>query len=385
MTWLNSFFGGSTAANLIAITVGLVLVLLGLFWVFRKIAGSNSIRGTKSRRPRLGVTEAAIVDDKRRLVLVRRDNVEHLVMIGGASDVLVESNIVRVQPATSAAEPIRAIVTPDKDDVPVQSEPPQSEKVDVRDDVPPRGVGALASGAAATAAVVASIETALSKADDAQVDDVDDSEFTDAVADTLAKAAKFEETIAEDVGAADEESKNIAVEIIDVTEKADAPETGSISDHGTNNVKSETIKTVTTASEGFGRFADAMGINADKIESSPELQTNEQPKETPPAVDNVTDAKPLDAQMNNVSNEPDDVEIKMESITEPDEIQEEKPSTDIKDTVKAPEVTPPFEGAAAVSHEAPAKSSDEKPKEARSDDMEDEMQKLLSELAGERR
>ena len=32
--------------------------------------------------PRLGVTEQASVDSRRRLVLVRRDNVEHLIMTG---------------------------------------------------------------------------------------------------------------------------------------------------------------------------------------------------------------------------------------------------------------------------------------------------------------
>jgi flagellar protein FliO/FliZ len=43
--------------------------------------------------PRLGVTEQATVDSRRRLVLVRRDNVEHLIMTGGPVDVLIETNI----------------------------------------------------------------------------------------------------------------------------------------------------------------------------------------------------------------------------------------------------------------------------------------------------
>ena len=37
----------------------------------------------------------ASVDGRRRLILVRRDNVEHLLMIGGPTDVVVEPNIVR--------------------------------------------------------------------------------------------------------------------------------------------------------------------------------------------------------------------------------------------------------------------------------------------------
>jgi hypothetical protein len=45
------------------------------------------------------VIDAAPVDGRRRLVLIRRDNVEHLLMIGGPSDVVVEANIVRAAAA----------------------------------------------------------------------------------------------------------------------------------------------------------------------------------------------------------------------------------------------------------------------------------------------
>ena len=49
--------------------------------------------------PRLAVIDAAAVDGRRRLVLVRRDNIEHLLMIGGPTDIVVEPNIVRAMPA----------------------------------------------------------------------------------------------------------------------------------------------------------------------------------------------------------------------------------------------------------------------------------------------
>ena len=42
---------------------------------------------------RLEVMDHASVDGRRRLVLVRRDNVEHLIMIGGPVDVVVETGI----------------------------------------------------------------------------------------------------------------------------------------------------------------------------------------------------------------------------------------------------------------------------------------------------
>ena len=42
---------------------------------------------------RLEVTDQAAIDGRRRLVLVRRDNVEHLIMTGGPVDVVIETNI----------------------------------------------------------------------------------------------------------------------------------------------------------------------------------------------------------------------------------------------------------------------------------------------------
>jgi flagellar biogenesis protein FliO len=81
-----------------------VLALIGVAaWLVRRFAtnrlGANTNRG---RMPRLAVIDAAAVDGRRRLVLVRRDNVEHLLMIGGPTDIVVESNIVRATPGREA-------------------------------------------------------------------------------------------------------------------------------------------------------------------------------------------------------------------------------------------------------------------------------------------
>src|SRR5512144_1466856 len=56
----------------------------------------------EQRPPRVAVIDAAAVDRRRSVVLIRRDNVEHLLMIGGPTDVLIEPNIIR---ATGAREP----------------------------------------------------------------------------------------------------------------------------------------------------------------------------------------------------------------------------------------------------------------------------------------
>lgn len=54
---------------------------------------------------RLEVVDHANVDSRRKLVLIRRDNVEHLVMTGGPVDVVIETGInaaVRSSPAVAA-------------------------------------------------------------------------------------------------------------------------------------------------------------------------------------------------------------------------------------------------------------------------------------------
>src|SRR5579883_3010604 len=58
--------------------------------------------GGRARQSRLGLVDAFSLDGQRQLVLVRRDNVEHLVMIGGPNDVVVESQIIRVHAQASA-------------------------------------------------------------------------------------------------------------------------------------------------------------------------------------------------------------------------------------------------------------------------------------------
>jgi flagellar protein FliO/FliZ len=78
-----------------------VLALIGAIWLLlRRFAGNRLGTNTnRGRMPRLAVIDAAAVDGRRRLVLVRRDNIEHLLMIGGPSDIVVETNIVRASPA----------------------------------------------------------------------------------------------------------------------------------------------------------------------------------------------------------------------------------------------------------------------------------------------
>jgi flagellar protein FliO/FliZ len=54
--------------------------------------GLTTLFAAKSPK-RLDIVEQAVVDAKRRLVLVRRDDVEHLLMTGGPTDIVIESGI----------------------------------------------------------------------------------------------------------------------------------------------------------------------------------------------------------------------------------------------------------------------------------------------------
>jgi flagellar protein FliO/FliZ len=79
------------------------LIVLGLIgaaaWAVRRFGSARFAGTVRGRQPRLAVIEYATVDARRRLLLVRRDNIEHLMMIGGPTDVVVEANIVRAAPA----------------------------------------------------------------------------------------------------------------------------------------------------------------------------------------------------------------------------------------------------------------------------------------------
>src|ERR1700741_3195940 len=84
------------------IFVGVLALIGGAAWLVRQFASNRLGASTgRGRMPRLAVIDAAAVDGRRRLVLVRRDNIEHLLMIGGPSDIVVESNIVRAVPVTA--------------------------------------------------------------------------------------------------------------------------------------------------------------------------------------------------------------------------------------------------------------------------------------------
>ena len=96
-------FGDMPLPAKFVIAFVVVLALIGVVaWLVRRFGTGNLTTSSgRGRQTRLGVIETTAVDSRRRLLLVRRDNVEHLIMLGGPTDLVVEANIVRAQGVTT--------------------------------------------------------------------------------------------------------------------------------------------------------------------------------------------------------------------------------------------------------------------------------------------
>lgn len=71
-----------------------VLSLIGLLaWAYRRFVLGQKLQLGPRRASRLDIVEFRNVDAKRRLVLVRRDDIEHLVLLGPNSETVVETGI----------------------------------------------------------------------------------------------------------------------------------------------------------------------------------------------------------------------------------------------------------------------------------------------------
>lgn len=83
------------------VVLGLCVLALvaAIFWLLRRFGSPSGAQNRSGRQPRLAVIEESTVDSRRKLVLIRRDNIEHLLLIGGPTDVVVEADIVRAQAA----------------------------------------------------------------------------------------------------------------------------------------------------------------------------------------------------------------------------------------------------------------------------------------------
>lgn len=341
MDFLKSIFGDPVpdAVSLILITLALVVILVLVIWLVRKFVGSPALKAARGRRPRLAVTDAATLDDKRRLVLVRRDNVEHLVMIGGASDVLLETGIVRNSPVNQApAKPQELETKP--------SEPDNKEILIARAGA--AGVAAVASTISSsstnTSVVTPVAETKAPNAASATQDSTDNfgdqlSELSRNLEDVVADSP--EEIVEETVDAISDTTENmeaavseVAQEITDVEASA-AETTNDLQSIVEDSVTSDTVEPEVELE--LSGLEDALGEELSDIAAEPLVETSE-----------------------DIAPEP-----KIETLS------------------PAPEVASPALQKEQISNEETVEVATEEAKPD-ADDMEDEMQKLLDELSGEK-
>ncbi|MEZ5831437.1 MAG: flagellar biosynthetic protein FliO [Dongiaceae bacterium] len=78
------------------LVLGLIVLLA---WLLRRFG--MGMKMNKGRR--LAVVEAQMLGPRHRLMLIRRDEVEHLVIVGPASETVIESGIKRESFATALA------------------------------------------------------------------------------------------------------------------------------------------------------------------------------------------------------------------------------------------------------------------------------------------
>ena len=79
--------------------LALVLGLIALCAVAARRFGLVPTARGRGQVARLGVLESAALDPKRRLVLVRRDDREHLLLLAPGRELVIESGIVPIRPS----------------------------------------------------------------------------------------------------------------------------------------------------------------------------------------------------------------------------------------------------------------------------------------------
>jgi flagellar biogenesis protein FliO len=83
-------------AKYVAALVFVLILILFVSWILKKITAKVRIGGRRGGR--LKVQESIMVDTSRTLTLVKCDNVEHLILLGGTNDLVVATNIQKPSP-----------------------------------------------------------------------------------------------------------------------------------------------------------------------------------------------------------------------------------------------------------------------------------------------
>jgi flagellar protein FliO/FliZ len=70
-----------------------VIALIGILAFAARRYGMGYRNVARTSKRRLCISEIMPIDNKRRLVLIKRDDKEHLLVLGGTTDLVVEQNI----------------------------------------------------------------------------------------------------------------------------------------------------------------------------------------------------------------------------------------------------------------------------------------------------
>ena len=91
--WLSEISGFEVSAIQYIIVILAILLVAFVLLTIRGRSYIPIVNRTRKRGRRLQVKEYIKVDAQRSLVLVQRDNVEHLLLVGGNTDILIEKSI----------------------------------------------------------------------------------------------------------------------------------------------------------------------------------------------------------------------------------------------------------------------------------------------------
>lgn len=78
--------------------VFVICLMFGLSWALKKFGLAGVVTSPLSRK-RLKIIEVLPLDPRRRLVLISRDDKEHLLVLGPGGETLVESGITTASPS----------------------------------------------------------------------------------------------------------------------------------------------------------------------------------------------------------------------------------------------------------------------------------------------
>ncbi|WP_337996015.1 flagellar biosynthetic protein FliO [Oleispirillum naphthae] len=102
----DSLINGATLGRLTAILILIIGLILLAAWLIRRLGVGMTVARGAAKSRRLAILEIRPIDAQRRLVLVSRDETQHLLLIGGQNDLVVETGIA---PPAEAEDPLSRV------------------------------------------------------------------------------------------------------------------------------------------------------------------------------------------------------------------------------------------------------------------------------------